>query len=112
MNLTASVRTLNIWSLVLRKSCRGTTESAFPAKVLARCPFLGDSEVDRWSVLGFFCAKLLSFSELPFGLGSLAFNVSAEIERMGFCIRSEERSRNSSYFTHLWLVGKLVPALP
>ena len=31
MNLTASVRTLNIWSLVLRKSCRGTTESAFPA---------------------------------------------------------------------------------
>ena len=57
-------------------------------------------------MLGFFGAKLLSFSELPFGLGSLAFNVSAEIERMGFCIRSEERSGNSSYFTHLWLVGR------
>ena len=57
-------------------------------------------------MLGFFCAKLLSFSELPFWLGSLAFNVSAEIKCMGFCIRSEERSGNSSYFTHLWLVGR------
>ena len=38
-----------------------------------------DTELDRWSVLGYFCAKLLSFSELPFGLGSLALNVSAEI---------------------------------
>jgi hypothetical protein len=41
--------------------------------------FSCDTELDRWSVLGFFCAKLLSFSELPFGLGSLALNVSAEI---------------------------------
>ena len=55
-------------------------------------------------MLGFFCAKLLSFSELPFGLGSLAFNVSVEIECMGFCIRSQERS--ASNFTHLWLVGR------
>ena len=47
--------------------------------------FSCDTELDRWSVLGFFCAKLLSFSELPFGLGSLAFNVSAEIDCMGFC---------------------------
>ena len=71
--------------------------------------FSCDTELDRWSVLGFFCAKLLSFSELPFGLGSLAFNVSAEIDCMGFCRRSEERSGNASKFTHLW---QEVPALP
>jgi NhaP-type Na+/H+ or K+/H+ antiporter len=41
--------------------------------------FSCDTELDRWSVLGLFCAKLLSFSELPLGLGSLALNVSAEI---------------------------------
>ena len=68
--------------------------------------FSCDTELDRWSVLGFFCTKLLSFSELPFGLGSLAFNVSVEIECMGFCKRSEERSGNASNFTHLWLVGR------
>ena len=46
--------------------------------------FSCDNELDRWSVLGFFCAKPLSFSELLFGLGSLAFNVSAEMDCMGF----------------------------
>ena len=35
--------------------------------------FSCDTDLDRWSVLGFFCAKLLSFSEPTFGLGSLAF---------------------------------------
>ena len=78
--------------------------------------FSCDTELDRWSVLGFFCAKLFfSFSELPFELRSLAFNVSAEIDCMGFCRRSEERSGNASKFSHLWRDGRrgrLVPALP
>ena len=44
--------------------------------VANKAMFNCDTELLRWSVFGFFCAKFLSFSELPFELGSLAFNVS------------------------------------
>ena len=37
------------------------------------------AELQRWSVLGRLCAKLLSFSELPFGQGAFVLNLSAEI---------------------------------
>ena len=37
------------------------------------------TEIQRWSVLGRLCAKLLSFSELPYGLGAFVLNLSAEI---------------------------------
>ena len=72
--------------------------------VAKQAMFSCDTELDRWSVLGFLWAKLLSFSQFLFELESLAFS-----------IRSKERSGNASKFTHLWLDGRrgsLVPALP
>ena len=44
--------------------------------VAKKAMFSRDTELDRWSLFGFFYAKFLSFSELPFELGSLAFKVS------------------------------------
>jgi len=41
--------------------------------------FSCDAELQRWSVLGFLCTKLLTFSELSFGLGVFALHLSAEI---------------------------------
>ena len=39
--------------------------------VATQAMFSCDSQVDRWSVLGFFCAKLLSFSNCGSGWGHL-----------------------------------------
>ena len=52
--------------------------------VTKQAMFSCETQLDRWSVLEFFCAKLLSFSELPFRLGSFALNVRAEIDCMEF----------------------------
>ena len=75
--------------MISRASCAALDHVAKQAM------FSCDTELDRWSVLGFLRAKLLSFSQFLFGLGSLSFS-----------IRSEERSGNASKFTHLWLVGR------
>ena len=51
-------------------------------------------------MLDLFCAKLLSFSKLPFGLGSFALNVRAEIDCVWSFLRFHQleqiRARRSS----------------
>ena len=47
--------------------------------------FSCDTELDRWSALGFFCAKLLSFSEFQFGLGRLPSTSAPRLIAWGFC---------------------------
>ena len=44
--------------------------------LMKQAMFNCETQLDRWSVLDFFCANFLSFYELPFGLGSCAFNVN------------------------------------
>ena len=45
-------------------------------RLMKQAMFSCETQLDRWSVLDFFCAIFLSFSELLFGLGSSAFNVN------------------------------------
>ena len=44
--------------------------------IMKQAMFSCETQLDPLSVLDFFCAIFLSFSELPFGLGSSAFNVN------------------------------------
>ena len=77
--------------------------------------FSCDTELNRWRVLGFFCPKLLSLSELQFKLKLLAFNVSAEIDCMLFGRSPDFISFSRSvhvdaaagrYLLSTWMIGR------
>ena len=58
-------------------------------------------------MLGFFCTKLLSFSELPFGLGSLAFERQRRDRTHGVVHKGQRSVRETLRIsTHLWLFGR------
>ena len=80
-------RMLDVYTLRYRDFEAGMIGMAACAaldNVTKQAMFSCETQLNRWSVLDFFCAKVLSFSKLPFGLGSFAFNVRVETDCMEF----------------------------